>query len=202
MAWCGAGCKTCRRQPVAAFCIKTQRAKSTPPKHGAKTHHNKQQQHQPPIQQDVAVVVDPSDYDELLQRLAEPADSPDALAFRKRLAWKAYQHTASYDSQVAEWLWGQVGGGAPPPELSVPMTLAQGLRYGENPHQSAAFYVDGSLAEAGAGGVATSVQHNGKEMSYNNYLDADAAYAACCDFKVRSLLDVWPLLLGARVQCL
>jgi AICAR transformylase/IMP cyclohydrolase PurH len=55
----------------------------------------------------------------------------------------------------------------------------------KNPPQSAAFYVDGSLAEAGAGGVATSVQHNGKEMSYNNYLDADAAYSACCDFTVR-----------------
>lgn len=50
--------------------------------------------------------------------------------------------------------------------------------------QSAAFYVDDSLAEFGAGGVATAVQHNGKEMSYNNYLDADAAYIACCDFKV------------------
>ncbi len=125
--------------------------------------------------------------------------------------------------QVAEWLWTQVGGGEPAPAMSVPMTLAQGLRYGENPHQvrrvsagggtvvshsrctlqhrltdplssfpslpppqkkAAAFYVDDSLAEFNAGGVATSVQHNGKEMSYNNYLDADAAYVACCDFKV------------------
>jgi phosphoribosylaminoimidazolecarboxamide formyltransferase/IMP cyclohydrolase len=51
--------------------------------------------------------------------------------------------------QVAEWLWGQVGGGEPAPEMSVPMHLAQGLRYGENPHQSAAFYTDLSLAEAG-----------------------------------------------------
>ncbi|KIY98247.1 phosphoribosylaminoimidazolecarboxamideformyltransferase / IMP cyclohydrolase [Monoraphidium neglectum] len=132
--------------------------------------------------QDVAVVVDPSDYDELLAALGGDAAPEEALAFRKRLAWKAYQHTASYDSQVAEWLWGQVGGGAPAPALSVPMTLSQTLRYGENPHQAAAFYVDDSLAEAGAGGVATSVQHNGKEMSYNNYLDADAAYSACCDF--------------------
>ena len=52
------------------------------------------------------------------------------------------------------------------------------------PPPAAPFYVDDSLAEFGAGGVATSVQHNGKEMSYNNYLDADAAYVACCDFKV------------------
>ena len=107
------------------------------------------------------------------------------LAFRQKLAWKAFQHCASYDSQVAEWLWGQVGGGAPAPALSVPMTLAQGLRYGENPHQAAAFYTDDSLAEAGRGGVATSVQHGGKEMSYNNYLDADAAYGAACDFTAR-----------------
>jgi len=63
------------------------------------------------------------------------------------------------------------------------MQLSQGLRYGENPHQAAAFYVDESLAEAGKGGIATAVQHHGKEMSYNNYLDADAAYSCCCDFK-------------------
>ena len=64
--------------------------------------------------------------------------------------------------------------GAPAPELCVPIKLSQGLRYGENPHQPAAFYADASLAEHGRGGVATAVQHNGKEMSYNNYLDADA----------------------------
>jgi phosphoribosylaminoimidazolecarboxamide formyltransferase/IMP cyclohydrolase len=86
--------------------------------------------------------------------------------------------------QVAEWLWGQVGGGEPAPEMSLPMKLAQGLRYGENPHQAAAFYTDGSLAEFEKGGIATAVQHHGKEMSYNNYLDADAAYSCCCDFKV------------------
>ena len=62
------------------------------------------------------------------------------------------------------------------------MALASGLRYGENPHQGAAFYVDRSLAEAGRGGVATAAQHHGKEMSYNNYLDADAAYSAECDY--------------------
>ncbi len=67
----------------------------------------------------------------------------------------------------------------------------QGLRYGENPHQAAAFYVDQSLGEAGKGGVATSVQHNGKEMSYNNYLDADAAYQCSCDFKVTTYLPTY-----------
>jgi hypothetical protein len=86
---------------------------------------------------------------------------------------------------VSEWLWNQVGGEEVPPAITVPMRLAQGLRYGENPHQAAAFYVDDSLTEFGRGGVATSVQHHGKEMSYNNYLDADAAYSCACDFKVR-----------------
>jgi phosphoribosylaminoimidazolecarboxamide formyltransferase/IMP cyclohydrolase len=135
----------------------------------------------------VAVVVDPSDYDMLLSQLQSAgggsSDGAEALAFRQKLAWKGYQHTATYDSTVAEWLWGQVGeAGQPAPELSVPMKLTQGLRYGENPHQKAAFYLDASLAEDGMGGVATSVQHHGKEMSYNNYLDADAAYTTACDY--------------------
>lgn len=130
----------------------------------------------------VTVVVDPSDYDSLLEQLGNPSNAEEALATRKRMAWKAFQHTASYDATVAEWMWGQVGGGAPAPELAVPMVLSQGLRYGENPHQSAAFYVDTSLAENNAGGVATAIQHHGKEMSYNNYLDVDAAYSTCCDF--------------------
>jgi phosphoribosylaminoimidazolecarboxamide formyltransferase / IMP cyclohydrolase len=56
------------------------------------------------------------------------------------------------------------------------------LRYGENPHQAAAFYSDLSLCEHGKGGVACSQQHHGKEMSYNNYLDADAAFGTACDF--------------------
>lgn len=130
---------------------------------------------------DVAVVVDPADYPELLAKLAPGASAEDALAFRKKLAWKAYQHCASYDAQVAEWLWAQVGDGSPPPAMSVPMTLSQGLRYGENPHQAAAFYRDGSLEEHNRGGVAAAVQHHGKEMSYNNYLDADAAFSCVCD---------------------
>lgn len=88
-------------------------------------------------------------------------------------------------------MWGQVGTG-PAPALSVPMTLSQGLRYGENPHQPAAFYVDDSLTEHGKGGVATSVQHNGKEMSYNNYLDADAAYGCTCDFQVSGVQATLP----------
>lgn len=129
---------------------------------------------------DVTVVVDSADYGAVLESLAGSKSAEEAHELRKRLAWKAFQHCASYDSMVAEWFWGQVGSG-PAPEQSVPMKLGSELRYGENPHQKAAFYVDLSLGEFGKGGVATAVQHNGKEMSYNNYLDADAAYSCVCD---------------------
>ena len=57
----------------------------------------------------VAVVVDPNDYDELLQHLSGSSDAQEALQYRKRLAWKAFQHCATYDSTVAEWLWSQIG---------------------------------------------------------------------------------------------
>ncbi|PNG99564.1 Bifunctional purine biosynthesis protein PurH, partial [Tetrabaena socialis] len=98
-------------------------------------------------------------------------------------------HCSSYDAQVSEWLWSQVGSG-PAPEMTVPLKLEQTLRYGENPHQAAAFYTDSSLREATAGGVATSIVHWGKEMSYNNYLDADAAYQCCCDYTAPSCVIV------------
>jgi len=125
---------------------------------------------------DVIVVVDPADYQPVLDALA--AGTVDE-SMRRHLAWKAFQHVASYDSAVAEWLW---NGEGRPPALTLPLELAAGLRYGENPHQSAAFYLDRSLDEHGRGGIATAVQHHGKEMSYNNYLDADAAWNAVNDF--------------------
>jgi phosphoribosylaminoimidazolecarboxamide formyltransferase/IMP cyclohydrolase len=125
---------------------------------------------------DVLVVVDPADYGEVLARIG---DGSTDSAYRKRLAWKAFAHVAAYDSAVSEWLW---DGDDPPPSLTVPMELAQGLRYGENPHQSAAFYLDRSLGERRRGGIATAVQHHGKEMSYNNYLDADAAWNCVNEF--------------------
>jgi len=124
----------------------------------------------------VIVVVDPSDYQDVIDRIGA---GNDGAAWRRQLAWKAFAHVAAYDSAVAEWLW---EGDGPPPVLTVPMELAQPLRYGENPHQRAAFYLDRSLAERGRGGIATAVQHHGKEMSYNNYLDADAAWNCVNEF--------------------
>jgi phosphoribosylaminoimidazolecarboxamide formyltransferase/IMP cyclohydrolase len=127
----------------------------------------------------VIVLADPADYMPTLHALQNGGVSPDE---RRRLAWKAFQHVASYDSAVSEWLWGQVSDELTPPALTLPLERVASLRYGENPHQSAAFYLDRSLAEHGRGGIATAVQHHGKEMSYNNYLDADAAWNAVNDF--------------------
>ena len=141
---------------------------------------------------DVAVVTDPSDYAPLLEALRGGGASQQ---FRRRLAWKAFAHCAAYDSNVAEWFWASGGARAPdeppfPPQLTVPLQLASGLRYGENPHQQAAFYTEASLAERTPSGVATATLHHGKEMSYNNYLDCDAAYATVCDFPTPSCVVV------------
>ncbi|KAF7850767.1 hypothetical protein BT93_L5016 [Corymbia citriodora subsp. variegata] len=129
---------------------------------------------------DVLVVVDSHDYPALLEFLKSNGDDQQ---FRRKLAWKAFQHVASYDSAVSEWLWRQTTGGEKfPPSLTVPLSLKSSLRYGENPHQKAAIYVDKSLAEVNGGGIATAIQHHGKEMSYNNYLDADAAWNCVSEF--------------------
>ncbi|KAF5175640.1 Bifunctional purine biosynthesis protein purh [Thalictrum thalictroides] len=129
---------------------------------------------------DVLVVVDPEDYSALLEYLK--GDQDDDM-FRRKLAWKAFEHVASYDSAVSEWLWKQTGKDEFPPSFTVPLSLKSSLRYGENPHQKAAFYVDKSLSEVQAGGIATAIQHHGKEMSYNNYLDADAAWNCVSEFE-------------------
>ncbi|XP_073105168.1 uncharacterized protein [Elaeis guineensis] len=130
---------------------------------------------------DVLVVVDHKDYPALLEFLQGKKDDQQ---FRRKLAWKAFQHVASYDSAVSEWLWKQSEGGNKfPPSFTVPLSLKSTLRYGENPHQKAAFYEDKSLSLVNAGGIATAIQHHGKEMSYNNYLDADAAWNCVSEFK-------------------
>eukprot|EP01018_Ginkgo_biloba_P036850 Gb_10289 [translate_table: standard] len=131
---------------------------------------------------DVLVVVDSADYPALLGYLQGEARE-EGENFRRKLAWKAFQHVASYDSAVAEWLWKKLGREEFPPSLTVPLAIKSSLRYGENPHQKAAFYTDESLCEVDAGGIATAVQHHGKEMSYNNYLDADAAWNCVSEFK-------------------
>ena len=124
----------------------------------------------------VAVVTDPSDYAGLLEQL-RAHDGATTLAFRQKLALAAFSRTAAYDSAVSGWLAGQFK--VPfPKQRTFAGTLAQGLRYGENPHQAAAFYRDGSKRE----GVATAQQWQGKELSYNNINDTDAAFELVAEF--------------------
>ncbi|MBL8675757.1 MAG: bifunctional phosphoribosylaminoimidazolecarboxamide formyltransferase/IMP cyclohydrolase, partial [Rhodospirillales bacterium] len=95
-----------------------------------------------------------------------------------KLAAKAYARTASYDSAIANWFAGQAGETFPE-RLTMSAELVQSLRYGENPHQKAAFYSDGS----GRPGVATAKMVQGKELSYNNIGDTEAAYECVAEFK-------------------
>jgi phosphoribosylaminoimidazolecarboxamide formyltransferase/IMP cyclohydrolase len=103
-----------------------------------------------------------------------------SLDERKRLAQKAFQHVALYDTAIAEYLRGE------PTTLPDAMTVAlrkhSDLRYGENPHQRGALYVQTNVLQPRPGGVAAGEQLHGKELSYVNILDADAAYQAACDF--------------------
>ena len=124
----------------------------------------------------VNVVVDVKDYRALLDEL-DANEGQTTYAFRQRLAQTAYARTAAYDAAVSSWMADAIGEPMPR-RRAFAGTLAQGLRYGENPHQSAAFYTDGSGRE----GVATAVQHQGKELSYNNINDTDAAFELVAEF--------------------
>jgi phosphoribosylaminoimidazolecarboxamide formyltransferase/IMP cyclohydrolase len=124
----------------------------------------------------VNVVVDVEDYPALLAEL-DAQDGQTRLAFRQRLAQVAYARTAAYDAAVSTWMAGAINEPAPR-RRAVAGSLAQTLRYGENPHQAAAFYVDGSNRP----GVATARQVQGKELSYNNINDTDAAFELVSEF--------------------
>ncbi|MCX8252827.1 fused IMP cyclohydrolase; phosphoribosylaminoimidazolecarboxamide formyltransferase [Beijerinckiaceae bacterium RH AL1] len=123
---------------------------------------------------DVAVVVDPEDYASVLAALDEGGTD---LALRKRLAQKAYARTAVYDAAISNWMAGVLGETAPK-YRAFGGTLIEALRYGENPHQQAAFYAG---AEARPG-VATARQVQGKALSYNNVNDTDAALELVAEF--------------------
>jgi len=122
----------------------------------------------------VTVVVDPEDYPEVLEAL-KAGDRRVPAELRLRLAVKAFEHTARYDGAIANYLGGLVGEegrGDFPHCLSLQFRKAQRLRYGENPHQRAAFYVE-HAPEVGT--VATARQLQGKDLSFNNIADTDAA---------------------------
>jgi phosphoribosylaminoimidazolecarboxamide formyltransferase/IMP cyclohydrolase len=126
----------------------------------------------------VAVVVDPSRYSWVLEKVRSGGF---ALADRQQLALAAYRHTASYDTAVASWMGSVLApddeGSNFPGWVGASWERSNVLRYGENPHQKAALYV----SSHGGSGLATAEQLHGKEMSYNNYVDADAAYRAAYD---------------------
>ncbi|MDH5797203.1 MAG: bifunctional phosphoribosylaminoimidazolecarboxamide formyltransferase/IMP cyclohydrolase [Paracoccaceae bacterium] len=124
----------------------------------------------------VNVVVDVEDYGTLLDEL-KTNNGATSLGFRQKLAQNAYARTAAYDAAVSNWMAGAIGEETPR-RRAFAGTLAQSLRYGENPHQSAAFYTDGSSRP----GVATAKQHQGKELSYNNINDTDAAFELVAEF--------------------
>ena len=141
----------------------------------------------------VAVVVDPASYKEIIEATTSGGTT---LAQRKNLALQAFTHTAKYDTAVSNWMAGALDdswkadssspasdAGKNPgfePHLAIDASLANVLRYGENSHQAAALYkIDGLEKSLG---IAQAKQFGGKEMSYNNYVDADAAVRAAFDF--------------------
>nr|WP_279325976.1 bifunctional phosphoribosylaminoimidazolecarboxamide formyltransferase/IMP cyclohydrolase [Bacillus sp. FJAT-47783] len=127
--------------------------------------------------QDVVVIVDPSDYDVVLKELKEQNEVSSSV--KKKLAAKVFRHTAAYDALIAEYLTNE-SGEEDPESVTVTFEKKQSLRYGENPHQKATFYQKpirpkSSLTEA--------IQLHGKELSYNNIKDADAALQIVKEFK-------------------
>lgn len=139
----------------------------------------------------VAIVVDPSNYAQIITSIAEGGTT---LNQRRELAANAFAHTAKYDSAVASWFEQEVQGKLIPEksqkselknpgfpqEIQLEASLLSVLRYGENAHQSAAIYRNS--APSAVAGIAQAKQHAGKDMSFNNYVDADAAVRAAYDF--------------------
>ena len=121
----------------------------------------------------VAVVTDPADY-------ADVAGATTTLDQRRRLAAKAYAATAEYDAMIASWFGFGDQQTLFPERISFPFRLGQPLRYGENPHQQAALYLPAGPATPG---IAQAEQLQGKELSYNNYNDADAALELISEFR-------------------
>ncbi len=123
----------------------------------------------------LAVATDPADYAEILAELDN--DGATTLALRRRLAGRAFARTSAYDAGIAEWFAG-LGSDAAPRFVSFAGQLAEPLRYGENPHQSAAFYRTGEARP----GVSTAQQAQGKALSFNNLNDTDAAFECVAEF--------------------
>lgn len=132
----------------------------------------------------VAVVTDPASYDAILEEM-RANDGATTLETRRKLALRVFQTTNAYDGAIARWLEGQLGEGAgwptePPEACDLHLVKQQGLRYGENPHQTAAFYRMDEFARPHS--LVNAEQLNGKELSYNNILDTDACWSLVREF--------------------
>lgn len=125
----------------------------------------------------VIVAVDPADYQPILEKLKGGGVD---LAERKRLAQKAFQHVAIYDTAISQYLRQDTEGF--PEEMTIALKKRYGLRYGENPHQQAAFYAEPVVGAGQDTGITWAKQLSGKELSFNNILDADAAWGVVTDF--------------------
>ncbi|EPE96057.1 bifunctional phosphoribosylaminoimidazolecarboxamide formyltransferase/IMP cyclohydrolase [Rhizobium grahamii] len=124
----------------------------------------------------VTILTDPADYSELLEQLASDAGQT-SYAFRQRMAAKAFARTAAYDAMISNWFAEALSIDTPRHRV-VGGVLKEEMRYGENPHQKAAFYVTGERRP----GVATASLLQGKQLSYNNINDTDAAYELVAEF--------------------
>ncbi len=123
----------------------------------------------------VLVVVDPRDYDMVVEKLRSGSIDLDE---RRRLAQKAFQHVAMYDTAIAQYLKSDAGF---PDDMTIAMNKLYDLRYGENPHQKAAIYAEQAVGKK-RGGIISVKQLHGPELSYNNFLDIEAAWTTAIDF--------------------
>jgi len=135
--------------------------------------------------QDVAVIVDPKDYEIVLSELKASKEVSRETKFY--LATKVFEHTANYDSMIASYLRAQRGDYSLPEKLTMTFEKVQDMRYGENPHQKAAFYQEVGKTK---GTLANAKQLNGKELSYNNINDANGALELLKEFKEPTVVAV------------
>lgn len=134
---------------------------------------------------DVTVIVDPSDYESVLTQIKEEGDT--SLDFRMRCSLKVFEHTAAYDALIASYLREATGENDYPENMTVTFEKVQDLRYGENPHQSAAFYREVRGFE---GGLAGAEQLHGKAMSFNNINDTNGAIELLKEFEEPTIVAV------------
>ena len=134
---------------------------------------------------DVTVLVDPDDYGHVLEEIRQQGDTTEQTRFS--LARKVFEHTAAYDALIAGYFARQDSRGAWPEKLTLTYDRIETLRYGENPHQQAIFYRDAMPA---AGSLSEAEQLNGKELSYNNIADTDAAIALSREFSQPTVVAV------------